>query len=234
MSTVRVGRYTPTDPRLGRHVVHDERSRRYAIAATPKLPTEPVMHERHIPILDQGQLGSCTANAGLGMLASGPLWRHTDPEWNEQDAVALYSEETRLDDRSIPGRYPPDDTGSAGIYLCRALRSRGLITSYWHAFSTRSLLGMLGRQPCAIGIPWLESMFEPRPHGTVVVDRRSAVAGGHEVCVDGIDPRRKLVRFAQSWGAGWGDLGWGWLSWDDLEWLLSQDGDAVTVTRSTG
>ena len=229
MTSVRVGTYEPTDCRLGRHLVHDERSRQYAMAALP-VPHKTVLHARRIPILDQGQLGSCTANAGLGMLASGPLWHPTDPVWTEDDAVQLYSEETRLDDRQIPGHYPPDDTGSAGIYICKALKARGLVSSYWHAFSTRSLLGMLAVKPCAIGIGWYEQMFNPDRNGQVHIG--GSIAGGHEVCVDGIIPEHRMVRFANSWGSGWGRAGWGYLSWDDLETLLADGGDAVTVTRT--
>lgn len=221
---------TRSDPRLGRHQVHDERSRAFALP-TAALPTRTVLHERHIPILDQGQLGSCTANAGLGMIASGPLWRPGDPVWTEKDAVALYSEETRLDDRVIPGHYPPDDTGSAGLYLCKALRRRGLIESYWHGFSLVAVLAQLAVAPVAIGIDWHEAMFEPDRGGRVHI--AGAVAGGHEVCLDGIDPTRRLVRFANSWGTSWGAAGWGWLSWDDLGQLLAAGGDAVTVVRAT-
>lgn len=219
-----------TDPRLGRHQVHDDRSRGFAMQAGP-VPTGLVLHERHVQIFDQGELGSCTANAALGVLASGPLWRHTDPEWTEQDAVSLYELETRLDDREIPGHYPPDDTGSAGIYSAKALRRRGLITGYTHAFTLTAALSMLGRQPVSIGVPWFQSMFTPDSDGLVPVDPASGVAGGHQVCLDGVDGQRRLVRLANSWGTGWGDSGHGWLSWEDLGLLLGQGGDVVTFTR---
>lgn len=219
-----------TDPRLGRHQVHDERSWAYRMAEDA-LPTKEVLHERHIPILDQGKIGSCTANAGLGMISTGPLWKSTDPVWTEDDAVTLYGEETRLDDEQIPGHYPPDDTGSSGLYLCKALQQRKLIESYWHAFTLRALLAKLAVQPCAIGIPWFNSMFEPDRNGLVDVRTGSGRAGAHEVCADGIDPRHQLVRFPNSWSPSWGDHGYGWLSFMNLGWLLSQGGDAVTVNR---
>lgn len=215
------------DPRLGRHVVHDPASRGFALADVA-LPRAPVLHERHAPIFDQGQIGSCTANAALGMLVTGPLWRADRPVWTETDALALYHEETVLDEHAIPGVYPPDDTGSAGIFACKALRNRGLINGYRHAFSADTALGWIARQPIAIGIPWYTTMFDPDPNGVVRVG--GTVEGGHEVCVDGIDPNRQLVRFANSWGAGWGDHGWGWLSFTGFRRLLHEDGDAVTVT----
>jgi hypothetical protein len=213
---------------LGRLKVHDERSRAFALAPVA-LPTKTVLHNRRLPIFDQGSLGSCTANAALGMLCTGPL--DIGKSWTEKDAVDFYSAETVVDDSmGIPGRYPPTDTGSCGLASMKVAQQRGWITSYRHAFSVTTLLGWLGRQPASIGIPWLESMFAPAP-GTAVlrVDRRSAVAGGHQVCVDGIDPKRSMVRIANSWG-DWGDGGRAWLRYDDLAWLLKQGGDAVTAT----
>ena len=58
---------------LGRHVNHDPRSRRFAFRAQ-QATLAPVFHERHVPIFDQGSLGSCTGNAALGILATGPYW----------------------------------------------------------------------------------------------------------------------------------------------------------------
>jgi hypothetical protein len=217
-----------TDPRLGRHQYHDDASRAFALEPVA-LPTVPVLHQRHVPIFDQGQLGSCTANAALGMLSTGPLW--DNHPWVEADAVKLYEEETVLDDTmGIPGHYPPDDTGSCGLASCKALKNRGLITKYQHAFSVTTALGWLGRQPISIGIPWLNSMFTPDKTALIPVVRSSGVAGGHQICVDGIDPTHSRVRIANSWGASWGDHGWGWLTYADLGWLLHQGGDAVTVT----
>ena len=213
---------------LGRHQVHDERSRSYALAPVA-LPTKTVLHQRHVPIFDQGDLGSCTANAALGMISTGPL--NIGKPFVEADAVALYHEETLLDDTEIPGHYPPDDTGSAGIYSCKALRNRGYIASYRHAFSLTTALGWLGKQPISIGIPWLNSMFDPaKKTALIIVDKRSGVAGGHQVCLDGINPTTSQVRVANSWGPGWGDGGRAWLAYADLGWLLGQGGDAVTVT----
>jgi hypothetical protein len=231
----RVVTFHHVDPRLGRHLVHDDRSRKFALSTAP-LPKVPVLHDRAIPILNQGDLGSCTANAQLGMLASGPFpallkARGIDvTRWTEDDAVSLYEQETSLDDREIPGRYPPEDTGSAGLYACQASRARGWISGYRHAFTTPTALGWLGRQPISIGIPWFNSMFEPDPRSHIVaVNRRSGIAGGHQVCLDGIDPKWSMVRLANSWGTSWGDHGRAWLSFSDLRYLLSQGGDAVTA-----
>src|SRR5206468_1945781 len=97
-------------------------------------------------------------------------------------------------------------------------------------FTLTAALAELAARPISIGIPWLNSMFEPDPHsGVIPVDRRSGVAGGHQVCLDGVLPELRRVRVANSWGAGWGKGGWGYLSYTDLAWLLGQGGDVVSV-----
>lgn len=218
--------YAPTDPRLGRHVIHDDRSWDYRIARAP-LPTKTVMHERHLPVWDQGNVGSCTANAALGMLATGPFWK---PEYRftEQDALKLYEEETALDDNEIPGRYPPDDTGSSGLYACKALKNRGLIASYAFLFTTNAVIAQVGVNPVIIGIPWFEGMFKPNIFGNCTPKGR--IAGGHEIVLDGVDPKRERVRFTNSWGASWGKSGRAYLTYRSLDMLLKQNGDAVTVS----
>lgn len=217
--------------RLGRLQVHDERSRAFALEPVA-LPIREVLHRRRLPIWDQGDLGSCTAHSALGMLCTGPL--DIGRTWTESDAVSFYSETTAVDDAmGIVGIYPPDDTGSCGLASMKVARNRGWIIGYRHAFSLTTALGWLGVQPISVGVPWLESMFEPGRGALLTVDRRSGVAGGHQVCLDGISPAHSRVRLANSWGPGWGDGGRAWLRYADLQWLLQQGGDAVTATLHT-
>src|SRR5690349_3550882 len=69
----RVTYVRPADPRLGRHVNHDPRSRRFPVRTAP-VPLRTVEHERHVGVFQQGDLGSCTGNAALGCMATGPFW----------------------------------------------------------------------------------------------------------------------------------------------------------------
>lgn len=214
--------YEPTDPRLKRHVIHDRRSRNYALKST-QVPKKLIAWPRVGPILDQGEIGSCTANAALGVLMSHPFTKGLT--YTEADAVQLYREETRLDNRDIPGQYEPDDTGSSGLWAMKALKARGLITGYRHAFAVTTALAALANGPLAVGTIWLKSMYEPRA-GVIKVDKRSGVDGGHEWVADAWDPRG-YVRLSNSWGEGWGDHGSAWLSYADFSWLLQQQGDVV-------
>lgn len=216
----------PRDPRLRRHVTHDPRSRNYALTDT-RVPARAIAWPRLGPILDQGEIGSCTANAGLGLLMTQPFAR-PGVTYTEQDALALYHDETLIDDREIPGVYPPDDTGSSGLYLMKALQRRGLIKGYRHAFSANAALNALQYGPVAVGTVWLNSMMEPNPRSHVLtVDPRSGEDGGHEYVVDGWNPASGRVRMTNSWSDQWGQHGSAYINYRDFVWLLAQQGDVV-------
>lgn len=237
---------------LGRHVDHDARSLAYAQGVLPKSAIQSVDWARRIPILDQGQLGSCTGNAATGILGTDSLGRTAtstvtisaagaaashglfpagDHALNEAFAVALYSLATILD--GVPGTYPPTDTGSSGLGVAKALKAIGLATGYGHAFSLAALTSALQGGPVIIGIPWLNSMFTPAADGRIPVDQSSGVAGGHEIEIAGYDAAAGEYWLTNSWGTSWGQGGRGYLTAADLQWLLSQQGD-VTVPAWAG
>lgn len=213
---------------LGRHVLHDARSLAYDAAEllTSTGPLKTVLHECTVAPWDQGDIGSCTANAALGLLVTAPF-AVSGRVFTEADAVALYSEETKLDDRQIPGHYPPEDTGSTGVWSMKALQARGLIRGYRHAFSLDTALKLLQQYPVSTGLPWFNSMFEVDADNVIKVDQASGLAGGHQIAIVGIDVDRKAVRVRNSWGTGWADGGYAWLRWDDWKTLLHLHGDVV-------
>jgi hypothetical protein len=234
-------RQLPLHPLLGRHVNHDPRSRAYAVqpTATTLVATR---HTAYIDVLDQGQLGSCTGNAGVGAVYREPfVLSHSTPStpWpyvaDETGAVALYSEATKLD--SYPGAYPPDDTGSDGLSVAKALQKAGIISGYLHAFTLQSALLQLMTTPLITGITWYSSMFEPGSTGELTVDTNSGVAGGHELCVDEYQPAigtgPALIGGPNSWGTGWGDGGRWYMTVEDWGRLLADDGDVTAFVPAT-
>ena len=219
------------DKRLGRHVRHDPRSLSYPYrSAAPLVSTR---HACHIPTLDQGDLGSCTGNATVHALASGPLWSTLSPtqqaSLNEAEAVALYSLATTLD--SSPGSYPPTDTGSDGLDVAKAAQQSGFINGYTHALSLNDALSALVAGPVIIGIDWMSTFDDPLPSGEMPFG--GSVRGGHEVCLDQIDVENSRVWIHNSWGDGWGQSGRAWFSFDTLGRLLSSDGDATVFVPLT-
>lgn len=224
---------------LGRHQLHDPRSRDWdaialldadqvSDAGTAKPRGISITHQCHAAPWNQGKIGSCTANAALGVLMTDPLW-HAGWSFVERDAQQLYTEETKLDDSQIPGHWPPTDTGSTGLWSMQALKARGLISSYRHAFGLNAAIATLENQPISIGVPWYQSMFTP-DSGTALltVDESSGLAGGHQVAVIGVDADQHEVLLRNSWGPRWGNGGYAKLSFDGLDQLLNQGGDVVT------
>jgi hypothetical protein len=216
--------FEPADSRLGRHVFHDSRSRKFDLVmqAGTRLPTEAIRWARRGPVFDQGDLGCCTAAAALGLLMTEPF--SIDQTYSIDDVRAFYTAETRID--GVRGVWPPDDTGSTGLAAMKVLKRRGVITAYSHAFSPRVAVAALARGPIAVGTIWLNSMFEPTS-GRIYLDPASGVAGGHEYVVDGWDPRTQRVHMTNSWGEGWGKDGGATIEYGDFAWLLSRRGDAV-------
>jgi hypothetical protein len=214
--------------RLGRHVEHDPRSRAFS-AGTAAIKS--IRHKRHGSAYNQGNLGSCTGNAMAGALMTEPLWKR-GRRLIEKDAVALYKAATHLD--SIPGSYPPDDTGSSGLAVMKAAVKKRYIKGYAHTFSLNQLLGSLVRYPGILGVNWYDSFDDPRPDGECRLTRGASIRGGHEVQLFGIDVKKKQVWCYNSWGAGWGGLGNGTFcfSYKTLERLLHEKGDA-TFPRMT-
>lgn len=208
---------------LGRKVEHDERSRGFQAEASPVLRT--IMHAHMGPILDQGNLGSCTGNAAAHALATRPLYQKKF--YTEADAVRFYTRGTQLD--SFPGEYPPDDTGSTALAVCKALKEFGEISGYTHSFSLAQTLGALVLSPVMIGINFYDGMFRLNSGGFMVPS--GSIAGGHEMCLVGINATANYVTGINSWGPGWGLKGRFKMAFSDLGRLLSEDGDATVPVR---
>lgn len=232
---------------LGRHVEHDPRSLAFAHGVLPTSAIKSVSWTRRIPILDQGDLGSCTGNAATGALgtdsagrtaatsvtitaagaaASHGLFAPGARQLDETFAVALYGLATILD--GISGQYPPTDTGSTGVGVAKALQALGLASSYTHAFSIAALNSALQAGPVLIGVNWYNSMFDPRSDGQIVVDTKSGLAGGHELELNAYDAATGEYQVPNSWASSWGVDGCGYFTTASLTQLLSQQGD-VTV-----
>jgi len=216
--------YVRRDPRLGRHVIHDDRSRRFAFN-TSGLTIKTISHERFIPILNQGMKGKCTAEAAIGCLATDPLFQSV-PAKRKYPLDDIGSDKLYCDEQIMQGDSCNEDNGSCGLTSAKCLLNAGLIDSYEHTFSLDDALKVLSIRPISIGVPWYSDMFNPDENGMINITGN--LSGGHQFEGIACDAENRLVKCANSWGSGWGKDGFFFLTFDQLGNLLQQDGD-VTI-----
>lgn len=219
--------------RLGRHVFHDEASKQFAAEKADPTQLVSVTHKAVGLPLDQGQIGSCTANALCGAANSQPNHKAGAKVYHEPDAVKLYGVETTEEGEP----YPPNDPGGSGLQVCKAAQSLGWITSYTHAFGIEHALLALVLRPVITGVSWYASFDSPDSTGLVSIAKGSNIRGGHEFVVPELivpkgatidDLDDIIVEPTNSWGKVYG-LG-GKFRMTAATWseLLAQQGD-VTV-----
>jgi hypothetical protein len=212
----------PVVAAFGRHVDHDPRSRAFAVEEKAGQSIKSVEWQRMVGPFNQGRLGSCTGNAITGLLMTVPFYvpgRMLD----EATAVALYERATHID--PYRGFYPPTDTGSSGLAVCKAARMAGFISGYRHGFSVHHLKVALQDGPVIVGTEWTEGMFTPDADG--VIAPTGAVAGGHEYEVLAWNEDTRFFKMVNSWGA-WGPLGgYALISEENMGKLLAAKGDVT-------
>lgn len=207
------------DPRLGRLVQFDERSRAYPMT----VPDKPLRSYswRAGPVTDQGREGACVGHGWTAELTARPKPVHLDDPGRY--AHELYRRCQQIDP------WPGDDyEGTSVLAGAQELKARGMIGGYEWAFTFDALLMALGyRGPVVLGIPWYSSMYTA-PGGKVVV--AGSQVGPHCILARGVSLRRRAVLLRNSWGPQWGVGGDAWIGMDDLARLLREDGEAVIPT----
>jgi hypothetical protein len=228
---------------LGRHIRHDEASKAYPYLAARAGKRDRVVHPISIIALDQGDLGSCTGNAGTHDLAATPT--HVGPvlalTLDEPFARQLYSDATQID--SETGVWPPTDTGSDGLSVAKVLKARGLVPGYQHTFTGPAALDALQERPLMIGAYWRTAMDHPNADGLITY--AGTVRGGHEFLAYAYIPAggelgrfqapagKAIVVFRNSWGTAFGLGGDFAMTEDEFTKMLADDGDVVVLVPST-
>jgi hypothetical protein len=210
---------------LGRKVNHDSRSLSYGFN-TKGLSIVSVVHNRLIPILNQLQTSSCTGNAGIGAINTAPFIQNASPYYSpdENGALKLYRDAEIIDGGV---GYPPEDVGSSGLSIAKALTNAGLISGYQHTFTLNDALMAGSLYPFITGINWYSDMFNPDPDGRV--HPTGNIVGGHEIVLSEIDVPNGKIFFTNSWGNTWGVNGRFYLTWADYATLLGQQGDVIVL-----
>ena len=205
------------------------------------------------PIEDQGELGSCTAQAVVGLVEY--LQKRTKNEYLDGSRLFLYKVTRKL--YNLKG-----DTGAYIRGTIKALKLFGLCPeNYWpynigkydedppafcYAFAqnyqaltyfrldnndTHQLLKDLKSQlaqglPCAFGFTVYSSIYNPEVIKTGNIpfpQSGDKVVGGHAIMAVGYDEKKKRLLIRNSWGEDWGEGGYGTLPDAYIEKGLSRD-----------
>lgn len=240
MSTdLHIVRVPQQDPRLGRQVVHDPRSRSFAypLAALPDKPTKPIRHRVHGPRKTPSQKVGCCTGVDQAVKCDATGNRIAGVVLNMADAEHIYSHATELDDDGQ--QWPPTDTGSSALYACKAAKDLALIDRYeWLFAGARQILATLaggqGKPGRVVGVGtwWFDDMFRPDPK-TLLVRPTGPKVGGHQWTITGWEPRYDAVEGLCWWGPDFGQNGRFRITLADLDTLLADDGDAHVTYRRT-
>lgn len=227
------------DPRLKRNIRHDDRSWLYRLPTAGLSIQDKTWSCYLASVLDQGDVGSCTANAADEMLASDPLYQTLPMATQAQVArgdqvwpLDFYHDETVDDD--VEGTYPGEDTGSDALGMGKAALARGDISGYQHTFSADDALkGVSNTGVAGWGTQWKTGMDDVNTT-TGQVKYSGQTRGGHELSLFKIVAAKEQVWFHNHWGAwGYQNTGVAWISFDDFEKSLADQGDVVFFTPLT-
>lgn len=166
--------------------------------------------------LDQGQTGHCV---GFG----GAQFHNCEPYpgvYVNDDGHKLYYECKILDGE------PKAENGSSVHSLAKALKNRGLISTYVWAASTDDIKAwVLNKGPVVVGTDWYNDMFNPDANGFVTPT--GSLAGGHCFLLRGYNSTEDAFHFQNSWGSSWGLGGYFKIKVSDFKKLLAADGEAM-------
>ena len=221
------------DHRLGRQMVHDERSRAFV---APRAPIDRgSWHDKAIRLYDptpnpNQTIGNCTGCAkSMQLNATGN--RVTGRVLRMSDAERIYSVATGLD--PWEGTWPPTDTGSSGLASAKAAQQLGLAGEYvWEFEGIDGVVqNIMEGRAMSLGTWWYYGMFDATGgvfNGLPVVRPTGGQAGGHQWVARGYDADRDRILGRCWWGTGPAsevhqDF---WIARSDAGDLLADGGDA--------
>jgi hypothetical protein len=219
--TLRIERVAQDSHKLGRQLVHDTRSRAFAIpTAIDRTTWRDRLVRLYEPVPNPNQrVGCCTGVAKcsqfntLGNRKIGRVLRMSDAE-------RIYSRNTEID--PWEGSWEPDDTGSSGLASCKTAQEFGLGGEYWWEFRGADgvVQNVMEGRVLSVGTWWTADMFVPDAQGRV--RPTGGLAGGHQYVIRGYDVDRDWL-MGRCW---WGSFRDFWIARTDLDDLLRDGGDA--------
>jgi hypothetical protein len=209
------------DHRLGRHKVHDPRSKRFPAALAVDKPNWASVHLRvYDPKRNPNQChGECTGVAKCVQMNAKDN-RVKGVVFGMDQAHSFYHLATTLD--PWRGEWPPDDTGSSGLASAKAAQRLGIGDKYLHVFNGADgvVQQIQDGHVVSCGTKWYNDMFYPNAQG--VIEPTGDLAGGHQYAARGYDAKTDMV-VIRCW---WGDYRDVSIKREHLNELLLDGGDA--------
>jgi C1A family cysteine protease len=220
------------------------------------LDSNPVDLRRYFtPIEDQEDIGSCTAQAGAGLVEYIEL--NQFGEYLDASRLFLYKVTRNLLGLTgdtgalvrttlkalrlfgtVPEMYYPYDTvifDEEPDAFCYSFAGNYKILSYYRLRDLNEIKRVLKLGlPVAFGFTVFRSIFNQEVTRTGVIPFPSIndrVAGGHAVVAVGFNDQKKQIIIRNSWGIDWGDQGYGYLPYKYFEKGLTDDYWILVKTR---
>lgn len=221
--------------------------------AAAHLPSKVDLRSGFGPVFDQGDLGSCSANAFAAQLAYTLMKSGTIFCWEVFSRLFIYYEERLLEGTTDEdcgamlcdgirvletiGACPEDEdvyiiadfTEPPTAHMLRDAANYRIKSG--HRVTTPHLLkaALAEGKVVAIGMTVFESTETPEVASSGIVPMPSdgdEPLGGHAVLVVGYDDARGVYIIRNSWGAGWGDQGYFYLPYEYWQFIS----DAWTIS----
>jgi C1A family cysteine protease len=220
----------------------DKRDHYFQFSLSAALPDKADLRAQMSKVEDQGDLGSCTANAWVGAIEY--LDKAKDGRYRNWSRLFLYYNERALhgNQRRDSGAEIRDGAKSLakqGIciethwkYDIKKFASKPPETCYTEGLqhqaveysrvdqSEQGMLSALAQgNPIVLGFTVYESFESDAVAKTGMVPMPNAsekVLGGHAVLAVGYDRPKRLFTIRNSWGRGWGDHGYCYFPFDYL------------------
>jgi C1A family cysteine protease len=207
--------------------------------AKVSLPSKVDLRTNFPPVYDQGNLGSCTANALCSVYEFEEVDENVNKGFKPSRLFLYYNE--RLLENSVKedaGAMLSDGIKSLQTHgICsekdcpyviekfknkptktaysNALKHKAIIASNIHQDVTSMKLSLFNKNPFVVGISVYESFESDEVAKTGMVPipdiTKEQCLGGHAVVVVGWDDEKKVWILRNSWGDKWGDKGYFYL-----------------------
>lgn len=206
-------------------------------------------------IEDQGEIGSCTANASTSAMeyvyakAGKPViqmsrlflyfatrvWTEGTPATEDsgaqiRDVMTTLAKYGCCSEDTMP--YAPENFSAVPTTPAIAEAMTHLVTKYYACPNLRAIkTAMASGYPCVGGFSVPASMMSDQTAKTGMVQMpqpEEEFVGGHAILFVGYDDSTRLLTFENSWGTGWGAGGFGFLPYGYVQEGLADDFWCVT------